>query len=193
MDLVQISEYVGLAGFILWAVVERGFTLLNQQQRQGQKQAQGSFWLISATWYGAMLFSILDVWTLAWTTFESPLWMLRSIGMLLTISGIAIRFLARRTLGKQYSVHVETSETHQLVTQGLYGLVRHPAYLGLLCLFLGIPLSMGSRGGFMIAAAGGIPAVVYRIRIEEQSMGEWFGARYEAYKESTWKLVPYLW
>ncbi|MDZ7721816.1 MAG: isoprenylcysteine carboxylmethyltransferase family protein [candidate division KSB1 bacterium] len=38
-------------------------------------------------------------------------------------------------------MHVETSDTHELVTRGIYKTVRHPAYLGLSCLFIGIPLS----------------------------------------------------
>ncbi len=193
MDFVRISEYIGLGGLILWAVMERSFFLFNQQQREGQKQDQGSYWLISLFWYGAMLFAILDVWTLNWTTFDAPLWLLRGIGMLLTISGLAIRLWARRTLGKQYSVHVETSDTHQLVTAGIYQVVRHPAYLGLVCLFLGIPLSLGSWGGIIIAAAGGVPAVVYRIRVEERSLREWFGKQYEAYQARTWRLIPYVW
>jgi protein-S-isoprenylcysteine O-methyltransferase len=90
-------------------------------------------------------------------------------------------------------VHIETSATHKLVRTGIYRVVRHPAYLGLVSVFLGIPLSEGSWGGTIVAVAGGIPAVVYRIWIEEKSLSEWFGEQYEEYKESSWRLIPYLW
>lgn len=193
MDFIRVSEYIGVAGFILWAVFERGFSLFHQQQDKGQKQAQGSYWLISACWYGVILFSVLDVWNLKWTIFGTPLWILRGLGTFLITSGLVIRFLARLALGKQYSVHVETSDSHQLIRMGIYKVIRHPAYLGLLCLLLGIPLSMGSWGAIFLAVAGGIPAIVYRISAEEKLLIERFGNQYKQYKENTRRLLPYLW
>lgn len=193
MNWIQIFEYLGLGTFILWSLVERGFTLTNQQQDQGHKQSRLSFWLISLFWYGTMLFSILDAWGLQLTLFAQPLWGLRITGLALAAAGLLLRFIARKDLGKQYSVHVETSNEHQLVTGGIYRSIRHPAYLGLLCLFLGIPLCMGSWGSLALAAAGGIPAVIYRINIEEKSLGEWFGEQYREYQTKSWRLIPYIW
>lgn len=193
MEFIRISEYIGLVAFILWAVMERGFSLLNLQQREGRKQEEGSYWLISLFWYGATIFSLLDAWSFGWTTFGAPLRLLRGSGMLLALCGIAIRFLARRDLGREYSVHVKTYDAHKLVTTGIYTMVRHPAYLGLLLLFMGIPLSEGSWGGTIVAAAGGIPAILYRIRIEEKLLSEWFGEPYRKYIERSWRLFPYVW
>ena len=193
MTLIQISQYIGVGGFILWSIVERGFHLSDQKQIQGKKQAQWTFWVINIFWYGAIIFSILDVWGPGWTAFNSPLWGLRISGILLIVTGIAARFLSRRALGKQYSVHVETSEEHQLITHGIYQHLRHPAYLGLLCLILGIPLSMGSWAGIIIAFIGGIPSIVFRTVIEERSLRVWFGADYEKYSKNSWRLIPYVW
>jgi len=193
MDMVRVSEYVGFVGFLLWASVERGFGLLSQQQAEGQAQDQGSFRLISVCWYGATLFALLDAWTLGWTTFRSPLWALRAIGAILIVGGLAMRIIARRALGKQYSVRVETSDAHQLVTEGVYRVLRHPAYLGLVGLLLGIPLCEGSWGGLALAVAAGMPAIIYRIQVEERSLSRWFGQDYEQYKKGTWRLIPHLW
>ena len=193
MNWIQIFEYLGLGAFILWSLVERGFTLTGQQQHQGRKQARFSFCLISLLWYGAMVFSILDVWGLQLTKFTQPLWGLRLAGLALAAAGLSLRFIARKDLGKQYSVHIETSDEHQLVTTGIYRTLRHPAYLGLLGLFLGIPLCMGSWGGLALAAGGGIPAVIYRITVEEKSLAKWFGDQYREYQQDSWHLLPYLW
>lgn len=193
MNWLQIFEYLGLGAFILWSLFERGFSLLNQQQDQGRKSARVSFFLISLFWYGMMAFSIIDAWGIQLTSFTRLFWGLRGLGVALSAAGLVIRFVARRDLGKQYSVHVETSDEHQLITEGIYGTLRHPAYLGLLCLFIGIPLSMGSWGSLIIAVAGGIPAVVYRIILEEKSLTQWFGKRYETYRESSWRIIPNIW
>ena len=193
MNWLQIFEYLGLGAFILWSLVERGYSLMNQQQHQGRKSSKFSFFLISLFWYGMMAYAIVDIWGIQLTTFTQLLWGLRAAGVALSAVGLVIRFIARRDLGKQYSVHVETSDEHQLITEGIYSKLRHPAYLGLLCLFIGIPLSLGSWGGLAIAAAGGIPAVIYRINLEERSLREWFGEEYQAYRKISWHLIPYIW
>jgi protein-S-isoprenylcysteine O-methyltransferase Ste14 len=69
----------------------------------------------------------------------------------------------------------------------------HPAYLGLALLLLGIPLSSGSVIGLGIAIFGGIPAVLYRIRVEERFLVEIFGKQYQEYAEKTWKILPFIW
>jgi protein-S-isoprenylcysteine O-methyltransferase Ste14 len=33
---------------------------------------------------------------------------------------------------------------------------------------------------------------VYRIRIEEAALMQYFGQKYEAYKKGTWRLVPWI-
>lgn len=193
MTFTQISQYIGLGGFILWSLVERGFHLSKQKQEQGKKEAQWTYWLLNIVWYGAIILSILDVWGPGWTAFNAPFAGLRILGIFLILTGLGARFLSRKALGKQYSVHVETSEEHQLVTQGIYKHLRHPAYLGLLCLFVGIPLAIGSWAGVIIAVVGGIPAIIFRTNIEERSLSNWFGEAYKTYKKNSWRLIPFVW
>lgn len=192
-NLIRIFEYVGLGGFAIWSLMERGFSLLKQHQDHGQKQSRVSFWLISFFWYAATFYAIFDVWIMRLTIFQQPLWALRILGVGLIASGLIFRFIARRDLGKQYSVHVETSEEHQLITSGIFGTIRHPAYLGLICLFVGIPLCMGSWGGAIIAAIGGVPSMIYRISVEERSLRDWFGEQFEDYQKRSWRLIPRVW
>lgn len=189
----RLPEIVGLIGFILWAVVERGFSLLNQQQSGGEQRDRWSYILISLCWYGAVFFSLLDAWSQGWTLMDSSLRALQWAGCGLTLAGIVIRFVARRELGRQYSVQVETSQAHRLVTSGIYRTLRHPAYLGLVCLLVGIPLCEGSLGGLLIALLGGIPAVMRRIQVEERALTAWFGRLYEEYRQTTKRLIPYVW
>ena len=193
MDFIRLSQYIGLGGFIAWSMIERGFTLSNQQQAEGQRKEGFSFVLINIFWYGAIFFAIADIWWLELSLFNQPFLILRIVGFLFILGGLVLRYSARKALGKQYSVHVETSEEHQLVTTGIFSVIRHPAYLGLLCLLLGIPLSMGSWGSLLIATVGGIPAIIYRISVEEKFLAQWFGEQYKTYKKKTKRLIPYIW
>ena len=88
---------------------------------------------------------------------------------------------------------MKTPALPELVTQGINWTLRHPAYLGLLYLFLGIPLSLWSHGGLAITLLGGVPAVIHRIRIEEAALQDWFGDTNLEYGQNTWRIIPYIW
>lgn len=193
MDLVRIFLITGFTGFLLWSLIERFYSLSGRQQAGGEKKEGFSFWLVSAGWYGAVGFALLDAWALQLSTFQTPLLCLRIPGAILIITGLALRYIARKDLGAQYSVYVQTSSEHRLVTGGIYSSIRHPAYLGLICLTMGIPLCEGSWGGLAIAALLAIPAIIHRIVIEEKALLQWFGSDYAVYANKTRRLIPKVW
>jgi len=192
-DPGRIPKCFAFAGFILWALIERWFHMSGQQQAGGQQKEQGTYWLISISWYAAVILSILDAYYFHWTPQDSAIRELRWLGIPLIMIGLAVRIMARRALGQQYSVMVETSESHQLVTTGIYRKLRHPAYFGSFNFFIGIPLNSWSMIGLGIALIGGIPAMLYRIRIEEEMLLKKFGQEYKAYAKDSWRILPYIW
>jgi len=192
-DLTRIPEYFAIIGFILWAVVERWFQIAGLQQSGRRQKDRGTYWLISTSWYAAMILSFADTFYFHWTPEDFAIRKLRWLGILLIMIGLATRIMARWALGRQYSALVETSESHQLITQGIYRKLRHPAYFGLLNLFIGIPLSFWSIIGLGIALFGGIPAVLYRISIEEEALLDRFGEEYRRYAKDTWRILPFVW
>ena len=68
--------------------------------------------------------------------FSAPLFggapWLRLASLLVLLSGIVIRWTAIFTLGKAFSANVAIREDQKLKQSGLYRLVRHPSYSGLL-------------------------------------------------------------
>ncbi|WP_013322625.1 methyltransferase family protein [Gloeothece verrucosa] len=85
------------------------------------------------------------------------------------------------------------SERHQkVVSTGLYGFVRHPMYLGAICLFLGTPMLLGSLYGLLIGVLMSLLLIV-RIRGEEQMLVTELEG-YEDYKMKVkYKLIPFVW
>jgi protein-S-isoprenylcysteine O-methyltransferase Ste14 len=92
-------------------------------------------------------------------------------------------------LGKRFSGLVAIQPEHTLVTTGLYSVIRHPSYLGLLVNSLGWALAFRSGGGLILTALL-IPPLVARIRAEETLLRSQFGAEYEVYCNRTSRLIP---
>ena len=78
-----------------------------------------------------------------------------------------------------------------LVTDGIYSVIRHPSYLGLLVNSLGWGLAFRSGVGVLLTMAL-IPPLLARIRAEEALLGEQFGEEYRAYCARTSRLIPGL-
>ena len=87
---------------------------------------------------------------------------------------------------------VEIMEGQQVVSTGLYGVVRHPMYTATLLIFLTIPLVLGSWWALPLFLPYPL-LMALRIRGEEALLcAELPG--YEAYtRKVRWRMVPYLW
>jgi protein-S-isoprenylcysteine O-methyltransferase Ste14 len=115
----------------------------------------------------------------------------RWIGVAVGALGGVLRLAPVFVLGRRFSGLVAIQPDHKLVTDGLYGVIRHPSYLGLLLTAIGWSLAFRSGVGLAISALIAF-VLVKRMNAEERLLGETFGAEYEAYRARTWRLVPYL-
>ena len=87
---------------------------------------------------------------------------------------------------------VEVQENQQVVSTGLYGIVRHPMYAATLLLFLSMPLVLASPWSFVIMLLY-IPIIALRIRNEEQVL-ECELKGYTEYKQRVrYKVIPFIW
>ena len=88
------------------------------------------------------------------------------------------------------NITVESGQT--LASTGLYGLVRHPMYLGDAIMMLGIPLALGSYWGLLFVLPG-VAVLVLRIRDEEGLLEQELSG-YRGYEQKVhYRLVPYVW
>jgi protein-S-isoprenylcysteine O-methyltransferase Ste14 len=184
---------IGLVGLVGWALAERWMYAIKLQQGKGSSRDRGSFLLLHLSWYGSVILSLLDAVQLRWSTVDPAHSAVQFAGVPFVVLGLIARVVARLTLGRAFSPVVQTTDGHNLVTEGIYGMIRHPAYLGTLCLLIGFPLCFGSLAGLGIACAVGVPVLIYRIQVEERALRAWFGEEYEEYSRKTKRLIPYLW
>jgi protein-S-isoprenylcysteine O-methyltransferase Ste14 len=114
---------------------------------------------------------------------------LRWLGVFLFAAGGTLRLVPVFVLGNRFSGLVAIQPGHTLVTGGLYGVIRHPSYLGLLISSLGWVLAFRSGVGVLLTLLLVVP-IVARIRSEEKLLHEQFGSEYDAYRARTSRLIP---
>ncbi len=87
---------------------------------------------------------------------------------------------------------VQTFEEQKVISTGPYALVRHPMYVGVLVMGIGIPLALGSWWGLAYLALA-LPGLVWRILDEEKLLKKDLPGYTEYEQKVRYRLVPYLW
>ncbi len=116
---------------------------------------------------------------------------LRLIGVGLFALGMAGTTWAEAALGRLFSTEVTIQKEHTLITSGPFRLIRHPRYLGIILLNLGLSLTFRSWVTVVLTALF-VGFLLWRISDEEKLMAETFGDRWSEYRKKTWRLIPYL-
>jgi len=113
------------------------------------------------------------------------------IGLAFFVIGLTIMVVGQATLWRNYSATVIIREDHQLITHGIYRFTRNPIYLGAFMVFVGLPVYAASLYGFLTSLVL-IPIFLSRIRLEEELLTEEFQGAYQKYRETTRKLIPFI-
>lgn len=115
------------------------------------------------------------------------------LGLVLAWAGLLLRLWAVVTLGRSFTTTVRVRPEQQVVATGPYRLVRHPSYLGLLVLFLGLGLGLGDLAGTVVMVVLPALALVRRIVVEEAALRSGLGDRYDEYAAGRARLLPRVW
>ncbi len=113
------------------------------------------------------------------------------VGLAAIMIGLTIMIVGQVTLFRNYSATVVIREDHQLITHGIYRFTRNPMYLGLIMVVIGLPVYVASLYGGVTMLVP-IPIILNRIRLEERLMTEEFKEAFRKYKETTKKLIPFI-
>jgi protein-S-isoprenylcysteine O-methyltransferase Ste14 len=117
----------------------------------------------------------------------------RAAGTVVIWLGLALRIWAVVTLGAAFRTTVEVDLGQSVVSTGPYAWVRHPSYTGLLLIVAGFGLASGNWLAFVVCAVVPLPAVLWRIHVEEAELDRVLGDAYRAYRRRTTRLVPRVW
>jgi protein-S-isoprenylcysteine O-methyltransferase len=137
--------------------------------------------------------TVTSIWFPEWQARFSPVW-LQGLGFALIIVGQIFRSLAMVTAGTNFNHKVQRKRAigHQLVTTGIYGVLRHPSYFGFFWWAIGTQLLVGNA-----VCLAGYALVLWRffsrrIQGEELYLVGFFGDEYVQFRKRTRVGIPFI-
>lgn len=174
---------------VAFLALTAGSFFTNANLSSGEREDRGNRWVLTAFGIIGLISAFVpaytdrqDFWTFGGET-------VRWIGVAVFVAGGILRLWPVFVLGRRFSGLVAIQPGHKLVTTGIYSIIRHPSYLGLLINPLGWAIAFRSTIGIILTVLLLIPTIG-RIRSEEALLLSQFGSEYEAYRARTSRLIP---
>jgi protein-S-isoprenylcysteine O-methyltransferase Ste14 len=168
--------------------------LMNERTKPGKgiKKWDKLILSISAPVYLIMLIvSGLDSGRFHWS--PSLHWSLYILAIMLTLFGHSIFLIAKRQ-NKFFStvVRIQTERGHTVCDTGLYKIIRHPGYFGMIISTSGFPLLLGSLWS-IIPVVISILLLLIRTRLEDSTLIIELTGYREYTQKTTYRLIPKVW
>jgi protein-S-isoprenylcysteine O-methyltransferase Ste14 len=167
---------------------QRKLEKMSERRVTGQEK-----FLLFVLWTGMFILPIIYAssnW-LDFANYTLPPWA-GWLGVVLIAGAVFVFWRAHADLGLNWSPTLEIREKHELITRGIYSLIRHPMYASqILWSIAQVLLLQNWIAGFGSIVAF-IPFYFLRVRAEEQLMLEQFGDQYRSYMQRVGGVFPKL-
>jgi len=160
----------------------------HQNQKKWDKYLLTLLFVLSAFWLVGMP---LDAEMFSWSP-PFPL-SVKIIGCVLLIP--AFYLLIRATIDNPYLstvVRIQSDRQQKVISTGVYCIIRHPQYLGIMMLIIGGPCLLGSVIG-LTAGMCIVVILILRINGEEKTLVDELEGYGDYRKKVKYRLVPFIW
>jgi protein-S-isoprenylcysteine O-methyltransferase Ste14 len=196
LDWPQAWVFVIVFGlFLLFYAIWGAFRDPEQVQERSRVASNVKNWekviigLYTALLPVFLIVAALDAGRFRWSTVPAALQAIGWAGMALA-GGLVYWTVATNTyLSRLARIQADRGQT--VITSGPYQYVRHPMYLGIIVLFLGLPLALGSFYALIPGLLIGI-LFVARTAKEDVMLQEELAGYAEYAKQVRWRIVPGL-
>jgi protein-S-isoprenylcysteine O-methyltransferase Ste14 len=188
-----LALLVASFGLNMAVMVRRNPALLRERwkRRSDTKSFDKVFGIAYLTSTLAMLaVAGLDSGRYRWTTMTDSL---LYVGVLLHFMGlIPVVWSMMCNPHLETTVRVQRDRNHRVVSDGPYQYVRHPMYVGMILMYLGWPLVLGSWAAFAVSLSIGV-LLCLRTAMEDATLQNELAGYAEFCQQTRYRLIPGLW
>jgi protein-S-isoprenylcysteine O-methyltransferase Ste14 len=116
---------------------------------------------------------------------------LRTLALVALGLSLGLLCVAQRQMGRSWRVGIDPEAATDLVTSGLYGVVRHPIYCALALAVAGLAL-LTPASWTVMGATQALVLIAIQARLEEEHLARVHGAAYRAYASRVGRFIPGL-
>lgn len=170
---------------------------INKKRKSGKMRerhvTRQEITLLFLLWGGMFILPIIYAATnwLDFANYRLPVWA-SWLGVLIIAGAVFIFWRAHLDLGLNWSPTLEIREKHELITRGIYSLIRHPMYASQFLWSIAQALLLQNWIAGFSSLLVLIPFYLLRVNAEEKLMLEQFGDQYRSYMQKVGGLLPKL-
>jgi len=190
-----VYVFIGLFMFILgFTALRMDSDLMKERSKPGEGVKKWDKWILGLSFVvtiGMYVVAGLDSGRFHWS--PDFHWSIYILGAILSFSGQFL-FLIAQSQNKFFSstVRIQTDRGHTVCESGLYKVVRHPAYMGLVIQAAGFPLLFGSLWS-IIPVSILIVLFLTRTYLEDKTLTSELKGYSEYTYKTRYRLIPYVW
>nr|CAG4648854.1 EOG090X0CFU [Polyphemus pediculus] len=196
ISLYDVDEYFSLGWYILVMSFFHFSEFVVTSIIRPQNLSTDSFLLNHSKAYGlAAVVSWLEYLLELWCFPIMKRWYWPSfVGLVLCISGEAVRKTAMLTAGSNFDHLIRThrEDQHRLVTSGIYSLCRHPSYVGWFYWSIGTQFVLCNPLCTVAYTLASWRFFHERVHEEEMTLLHFFGEQYRAYQLRVPTGLPFI-
>jgi len=178
-----LSLVLWMVFFVYWGIASR-----NQAPTQ-RSESKGASNFHQAVLGTALLLLYIQVPGLTGWFIPRRCHLAVAIGAIVQVAFLSLAVWSRRHLGRNWAAEVRIGVDHELVRTGPYRWIRHPIYTAMLGMFTGTAIA-SSQYHALLGVAVLFVAYIRKTRLEEEILSRTFPTDYDAYRRTTWRLVP---
>ena len=175
--------------FVLFYFLKRDPKFLDRRTRNMEKEKEQKFisFFSTAVFLTVFIVSGLD-YRFSWS--DVPIFIV-IIADILVLTGYLLIFSVFRQNSCASRI-IEVEENQKVISTGLYGVIRHPMYFGVLVMFLPTPIALGSYWGLLPLTVLPV-ALVLRILNEEKVLTANLPGYKKYCRKTRFRLIPFIW
>jgi protein-S-isoprenylcysteine O-methyltransferase Ste14 len=191
---VDIFTAIYFAAIVIEMIVRAPLNQKRRQEKMTERRVTSQEKILLGLLFLGMFFVPIAYAATDWLDFANyslPAWA-GWLGVLLLAGAVFVFWRAHADLGLNWSPTLEIREKHELITQGIYGVIRHPMYASQWLWVIAQPLLLQNWIAGFLNLLIFIPFYFLRVRAEEKLMVEQFGEKYRSYMQKVGGVIPRL-